>query len=185
MRRFLTGLLVCGLCFAAATGAAAARRQDEAARARELAATFNKNKHKVKDKRGVRLEVFVEVRGEPALRESPADYSGTYVSEPDYALELRVSAGGDAEGAGSEPSAGGVRKFTLRGARVSGALLTGTKVYEDGGTEERIEGVFINRRERHSAHDAGTATFGLGVVFDQPKKGHGFEIGRLFYAARR
>jgi hypothetical protein len=38
---------------------------------------------------------------------------------------------------------------------------------------------------RHAANEAGTTTFGLGVVYDPPKAGDGFEIGRLFYERKR
>jgi hypothetical protein len=183
MRRLLVAGLAGGLCLASVVGAGA-WRQDAGARARELASRFDKDKHKVKEKRGVRLEVFLEMRGEPAARADAAEYTGAYESEPDYPLELRVSSDGAAEGRGAEPSAGGARRFTLRGARVSGALLTGTKVYEDGATE-RIEAVFINLIGRHAPDDTGTKTFGLGVVFDPPKAGDGFVITRLFYARKR
>ena len=181
MRRFLAAALAAGLGLAAvaATGA-----QDAGARARELAAHFNKDKHKVKEKRGVRVEVFLEMRAEPDARGVAAEYTGAYESDPDYQLDLRVAADGSAEGRGTEPAAGGARRFTLRGARVSGALLTGTKVYEDGSTE-RVEGVFINLIERHAPGAAGTKTFGLGVVYDSPKAGDGFEMTKLFYRRRQ
>jgi hypothetical protein len=182
MRKFIFAALVVGLCLVAS--GAAARRQDTGARARELAAYFNKDKHKVKEKWGVRTEVFLEVRGEPVIRKAPADYSGAYESEPDYPLTLHVSADGSVDGSGTEPASGGARRFTLRGARVSGALLTGTKVYEDG-TTERLEGVFINRTVREHPNSAGVTTFGLGVVFDPPKVGEGFHITRLFYSLKR
>ena len=183
MRRLLVAGLAAGLFLAAFVGAGA-RRQDSGARARELAAYFNKDKHKVKQKRGVRLEVFLEMRGEPAALPDAAEYTGAYESEPGYPFELRVAADGAAEGRGAEPSAGGARRFTLRGARVSGAVLTGTKVYEDGGTE-RIEAVFINLTARHAPGEAGTKSFGLGVVYDPPKAGDGYVISRLFYARKR
>jgi hypothetical protein len=183
MRKFLVAALLVVLCLVAA-GVGAARRQDAGARARELAAYFNKDKHKVKEKRGIRTEVFLEVRGEPVFKKEAAAYSGDYESEPDYPLTLRVSADGKVEGDGSEPGNGGARRFTLQDARVSGALLTGTKVYEDR-TTERFEGVFINRTERHSLDDASVNTFGLGVVFDPPKVGEGFVITRLFYGLKR
>lgn len=182
MRRFFVGAVVWGLCLAAAGGAALG--QDAGARERELAERFSKTKHKVKERRGVRLEVFVEVRAEPAPRASAAEYTGAYVAEPGYTLELSVAPDGTAEGGGTEPAAGGPRRFTLRGARVSGALLNGTKVYEDGGTE-RLEGLFINLTTRHSRTDAGTTSFGLGVFFDPPRAGEGFQFNRLFYAPKR
>ena len=185
MRRVLWAAVLLGLCLAGVEG----RGQESGARARELAAHFDKDKHKVKEKRGVRLELFLETRGEPAPRKSPAEYSGLYESEPGYALELRVGSDGSAEGQGAEPAPHGARRFTLRGARVFEAVLTGTKVYEDGATE-RLEAVFMNLNVRHSQTGAGTNTntsiFGLGVVFDEPKTGAGgFDMTRLFYALKR
>ncbi|HEX8503476.1 MAG TPA: hypothetical protein VF659_23030 [Pyrinomonadaceae bacterium] len=183
MRRPLAAALAAGLCFAAAAGAA--RGQDAGARARELAAHFNKDKHKVKEKRGARLEVFLEMRGEPAVRADATEYTGVYESEPDYKLDLRVAPDGGAEGRGTEPAPGGARGFTLRGARVSGAVLAGTKVYDDG-TTERLEAVFATLTTRHSPDGAGTSLFGLGVVFDSPRTtGGGFEVTKLFYARKR
>jgi hypothetical protein len=181
MRRVLLAAVLLGLCLAGTEG----RGQEAGTRARELAAHFNKDKHKVKEKRGVRLEVFLEMRGEPAAKQNAAEYSGVYESGPGYAFELRVGADGGAEGRGSEPAPNGARRFTLRDARVSGAVLTGTKVYEDG-TTERLEAAFINLTVRHSPTEAGTSTFGLGVVFDPPKAGgDDFELTRLFYALKR
>jgi hypothetical protein len=56
-----------------------------------------------------------------------------------------------------------VRRFTLRSARIEGALLTATKVYDDGATQT-LEGVFITRTERTSPTDPGRSRFGLGVL---------------------
>jgi hypothetical protein len=184
MRRLLIAALGVVLCLAAFGASAARGVQDSDARARELASHFDKDKHKVKEKYGVRVEVFLEMRGEPATK-SPADYSGEYESEPDCRLSLRVGADGSAEGEGSEPSPEGPRKFKLEGARVSGALLTGAKVYGDGATE-RLQAVFINLTMRTAPNAKGSTIFGLGVVFDTPKTGAGsFNIERLFYALKR
>jgi len=182
MRKVLVAALFVGVCLAAA--GAAVRAQDAGVRARELAAQFDKDKHKVKEKYGVRVEVFLEMRGEPAPRANPADYTGTYESEPDFPLSLRVSADGSAEGTGYEPSPAGPRKFALRGARVSGAVLAGTKVYEDG-SAERFEGVFLKLSVRSAPADKGTTLFGFGAVFDRPKDAGGYEMSKLFYALRR
>ena len=181
MRRFFVWAVVSGLCLAASGGPALG--QDAGARERELAAHFSKEKHKVKERRGVRLEVFLQVRAEPAPR-AAAEYSGAYGAEHDYTLELSVAPDGAAEGRGTDPAPGGPRRFTLRDARVTGALLTGTRVYEDGGTE-RLEGLFLNLTVRHSRTDAGKTSFGLGVVFDPPKPAEGFQYTRLFYAPKR
>lgn len=184
MHNFLTASLLICVCLVASVTAVG---QTEATqRARELAASFSKSKHEVKEKRGVRVEKFKDVRSEPAIRRSAADYSGEYVASLglDYTLSLKVSADGSAEASGYEPWPDGARAFTLKGGRVMGALLTGTKVYSDGATE-RFEGVFINRTERDSPSDAGRTEFGLGVVFDPPKVGEGFELGRLFYRPKQ
>jgi hypothetical protein len=181
MRRVLTAGLAAGLCLAAVVGAGAS--QDASKRARELAARFNKDKHKVKEKRGARLEVFLEVRAEPAVRADPAEYTGVYRSELGYSLELRVSSDGTVTGRGREPASNGANQFALL-ARVEGALLTGTKVYAEGG-HESIEAVFFNRTERHAPGEEGTTAFGLGVVYDPPKSTRDYALGHLFYARQR
>ena len=183
MRKFFVAALLAGLCSITSD---AALQSDAGQRARELAASFSKSKHELKEKRGVRVEKFKEVRSEPAIRPSAADYSGEYVATVglDYTLSLKVSADGSVEASGYEPTPGGARAFTLKGGRVSGALLTGTKVYADGSTE-KFEGVFVNRTERDSPSDAGTTEFGLGVVFDPPKVAEGLHVERLFYRPRQ
>ncbi|MBC7931742.1 MAG: hypothetical protein H7Z38_14375 [Rubrivivax sp.] len=177
MRKFLAALI---LALSLVTSDAVARQSDAQQRARELAALFSKSKHSVKEKRGVRVEKFLEVRGEPAVKTDVREYSGTYESDSDCAVSIKVGSDGVVEASGCEPSSERPRKFTLRGAQVSGAMLTGTKVYEDGSTG-KFEGVFINRTERNSPNAAVVTTFGLGVVFDPPTVGDGFVMTRLFY----
>jgi hypothetical protein len=188
MRSILAAALLLSLCLVtAADGSAnAARQADAARRARELASSFSKSKHEIKEKRGVRVEKFKDVRSEPALLPNAPDYSGTYEATVglDYALSLKVAADGSVEGGGSEPGASGARDFKLTGARVREALLTGTKTYADGSTEP-LEGVFINRTERDSPSDAGITEFGLGVLFDPPKTVEGLDLQRLFYRQKR
>ena len=184
MRTLLAAALLLGFCLAPSTSAAP--QADAARRARELAASFSKSKHEVKEKRGVRVEKFKDVRSEPALRRNAADYSGTYEATvgADYKLSLRVGSDGSAEGSGYDPGPAGPRAFTLAGAKVQGALITGTKAYADG-PAEKFEGVFINRTERDSPSDAGFTEFGLGVVFDPPKPADGLQLERLFYRPKR
>ena len=74
------------------------------------------------------------------------------------------------------------RKFTIRNGRIDGALLTATQVY-DGGTQDRFEGVFINRTSFDSPTDKGTTEFGLGVIGRQIGVG-GMTINKFFYAKR-
>jgi len=67
---------------------------------------------------------------------------------------------------GAEPVDGDnrqARRFRLEGERITGAMLTGTKVYEDGATE-KFEGVLINRTDFDSPTDKGVSAFGHRVV---------------------
>jgi hypothetical protein len=152
----------------------------------ELVAQFNKTKHKVKEKFGVRNEHYSQVRSEAAVKR-PEEYTGVYrLDISGAALELRVSANGAVEGKG-EDSEG--RDFTLTNGKVEGALLTAAKVYDNGGSE-KFEGVFINRTSRtgktsEDAVDNGTV-FGLGVI-GQLKNDNDrfFESRRLFYERQR
>ena len=183
MRRiFLAAALAAGLLAAPA----AARQSGAAERARELAAQMSKSKRGVKEKHGIRVEKFKEVRSEPAVKGDPREYAGTYESDIGFSLRLVVSPDGRVEGGGTEVHYAGdrrTRRFTLRDARVESALLTGTKVFADG-SAERFEAVFINRTDRNRPDDPGTTAFGLGVVYDPPLAGDGYTITRLFYARK-
>ena len=185
MRRLLIAAAGVVFCLAACGARAARGVQDASARARELAASFSKSKHVVKEKRGIRVEKFKDVRSEPAPKADARLYSGEYEAEHG-ALSLKVYSDGRAEATGTEPDSDftHTRKFTLRNARVEGALLTGTKLYEDGSSEP-FEGVFINRTDRDSPTDPGTTAFGLGVLFHTPKTVDGNTMERLFYALKR
>ena len=162
------------------------QQQNAPARAQELAAQFNKTKHKVKEKFGVRSEHYSQVRSQAAVKK-PEEYTGVYrLDFSGAALELRVSANGAVEGKG-EDSEG--RDFTLTNGKVEGALLTATKVYDNGGSE-KFEGVFINRTSRTgktSEDAAGNGTvFGLGVVGQLMKENDRFfESRRFFYERQR
>lgn len=182
MRRlFLAAALAAGL---SAAPADARQAGDAAERARQLAAQMSKSKHAVREKKGVRVEKFKEVRSEPAVLADPREYAGDYEADMGFRLRLKVAAGGRVEGSGTDTSFEGgrsPRNFTLRDARVEGALLTGTKVFE-GGATERLEGVFINRTDRERPDDPGTTAFGLGVVYESPRpREEGYSFNKLFY----
>jgi hypothetical protein len=152
-------------------------------RTQEIVAFFNKSKHVVKEKRGIRVEKFKEIRSEPVIRRDAASYAGTYETDMRYAIQIRVGSDGRVEAEGTEPAANQESlKYTLKNAKLEGALLTGTKVFENG-TTEKFEGVFINLTERDSPTESGVTTFGLGVLYDPPKTNPelGFSITRLFY----
>jgi len=148
-----------------------------------IAASFNKSKHVVKEKHGVRLEKYKEIRSEPVVKADPREYSGAYeVPDMGFALQLRVDRNGTTEGTGYEPTGPDLsvrRSFTIRNGKVDGALLTATKVYADG-MQDRLEGVFMNRTSFDSPSDKGMTVFGLGVVGREIEV-VGVTIDRFFY----
>ena len=148
-----------------------------------IVASFNKSKHVVKERRGVRREKYKDVRSEPVVKANPQDYSGAYeVPDMGFGVQLRVERNGSVQGNGYEPVNvdGSVRRrFTLRNGRIEGALLTATQVYADG-TWNRFEGVFMNRTSFDSPTDRGTTEFGLGVIGKDVGVG-GLTINRFFY----
>jgi hypothetical protein len=156
-------------------------------RTQAIAASFNKSKHVVKEKRGVRKEKYLKVQSVPAVKQNAADYSGAYEgTDPRFSLRLRVDRRGSVEGTGYEPlndDAGVSRSFTLRDGRITGALITATKVYANGSSEP-FEGVFINKTVFESPTDKGVTAFGLGVVGKQFQVG-GVSLDKLFYQLRQ
>ena len=153
-------------------------------RTQTIVASFNKSKHVVKEKRGVRKEKYLDVRSAPAVKQNPADYSGAYedLSGMGFSLRLRVDASGRVEGTGYEPlndEPAVSRSFTLKDGRITGALITATRVYGNGSSEP-FEGVFINKTTLESPTDPGVTAFGLGVVGTRLQV-HGLYIDKLFY----
>jgi hypothetical protein len=151
-------------------------------RAAQLTAMFSKSKNVVKEKRGVRLAKFLDIRSETATTTNPASFSGTYHSDFGFVLRLTAQSNGRVEGSGQEPLSDTdniARTFVVQNARIDGSLLTGTKVYRDG-RREKLEGVFINRTSRDSPTDRGTTAFGLGVIIP-PRYISGVTLEKLFY----
>lgn len=128
-----------------------AQTSDAALRTQDLAAALGKTKYKKKEKKDLVVEIYIDIKNEPVLKNNVADYAGTYACDDgDYRLDLSVS-GGKIEGSGTDLyfedsnfDKQSTRKFTLRDARIEGALLTATKVYENGQTQ-KFEAVFVNR----------------------------------------
>ena len=192
MKRFtkvaLTALLPVGLISSSASSQHLSSSQSAAqTRTRAIVASFNKSKHKIKERRGVRIEKYKEIRSEPVIKEDVRDYSGSYeVPDLRFSLDLQVDANGNLAASGYEPvdaDATVMRRFTLRNVRIDGALLTATKVYENGATEP-FEGVFMNRTSFDSPTDRGVTTFGLGVVGGFVRVG-GATVDSLFYQRKQ
>jgi len=156
-------------------------------RTRAIVASFNKSKHVVKEKHGVRKEKYLDVRSAPVVKHNPADYSGEYEEAGlGFSLRLRVDRDGKVEGTGYEPlngEAGVSRNFRLRDGQIRGALITATKVYGNGASEP-LEGVFINKTVFESPTDKGVTAFGLGVIGKGLQVG-GLNIDRIFYQLKQ
>jgi hypothetical protein len=157
-------------------------------RTQTIVASFNKSKHVVKEKRGIRKEKYLRVESVPVVKQNPADYSGAYedLSGTGFSLQLRVDANGLAQGTGVEPvndEPAVSRSYTLRNGRITGALITATKVYANGSTAP-FEGVFINKTVFESPTDPGVTAFGLGVVGTQFPVG-GVNIDKLFFELKK
>lgn len=181
----ITTLAVAGFVALGSIGARNALSQQSTAesRTRAIVASFNKSKHAIKERHGVRMEKYKEIRSEPAIKADPRDYWGSYeVQGIGFFLDLRVDANGRVSGSGYDPvdfDASVKRRFALRNARLEGALLTGTKVYESGATKP-LEGAFINATSFDSPTARGVTTFGLGVIGNTVSVS-GFMVPNLFY----
>ena len=142
--------------------------QDAGQRTRELTAALDKTKYKKKEKANVSIEIYIDIKNQAAVRDNPADYAGHYQSDG-YQLDLQVSKDGTASGEGFDLRAfsGERTRFTLRDARIQGALLTGTKVY-DGGQTEAFEAVFVDRTvstgKNANQIESQQKMFGLGFI---------------------
>lgn len=119
-------------------------------------------KRKVKDK-----------RYEPTTRHALVDYEGRYTGiEDSYFIEIALNS----EGGLSITSYEGERQAVLKDIQVAGAIITATKVYTDGATEN-FAGVFANRILN------GQSAFGI-IVDNMQVKVAGLTLTALFYKLR-
>jgi hypothetical protein len=158
--------IICGFISAQETFAQTSGAQQKT---QEIAASLDKTKYKHKAKKNFEFERYIDVKNEAVVK-SASEYAGVYESaDLNYRVELRAS-GGKIEGGGYEttdfqnPSR---VNFTLKDARIEGALLTATKVYA-GGNTEKLEAVFVNRTVSEGANpnkiESRETKFGLGFV---------------------
>jgi len=158
-----------------------AQTSSAAARAQELAASFNKFKSVSKTKYGVTRAKYKDVHCEPLVRQGVKDYAGVYEAEGlGYVIELRVENNGAITGSGY---ANGSLSFTLENGKIEAGLLTATRIYQNG-TREKFEGVFVTRTDKESPTDPGVTTSGLGVHLSVPVEIAGSTYDRLFYQRR-
>jgi len=176
MRAFVAIVL-----FVAGAVTVASQQVSSQTRAQAIAQSFNKQKHVIKAKFGVTREKFKDVRNEPVVKPNAADYyAGTYeLVDLGFVILLRVRSDGRIQASGHEQSEQQSRSFRLENARIDGALLTATKVYQDGATE-KFEGAFLSRTVRDAPAAAPVTTFGLGVILATPVEVNGNTYERLF-----
>jgi hypothetical protein len=137
---------------------------------RELVAALDKTKYKKKEKANVSIETYIDIKNEAAVRD-PVDYGGNYESEDsEWSLSLQVERGGMVTGNGFDAINGETnrrRNFVLKDATINGALLAGTKVYENG-EQHKFEAVFVNRTVASGKNANEIASrdtkFGIGFI---------------------
>ncbi len=144
--------------------------QDAEQKTRDLIAALGKTKHKKKEKKNVSFELYVDIKSEAVIKNNIGNYAGVYEStQSDYRIELRVSADGKVEGSGYDFDLNGSQKqnFTLKDARIEGALLTATKVFANGETK-KLEAVFNNRTVTEGKNpneiNSRETKYGLGFI---------------------
>lgn len=135
----------------------------------ELVASLSKTKYKHKVKGSYEFEHYIDIKSEALVKNNAAEYSGKYESEDlNHRIELRV-ADGKIEGSGFDTIRENSRRenFSLRDAKIEGALLSAVKVYENGKTE-KFEAVFVNRTISEGTNankiEHRASNFGLGFI---------------------
>ena len=144
MSKFTAVLILFAFCFVLA---GTVNAQNSQAKTDALVAALAKTKYKKKEKKNVSVESYTETKYEPVVKTNPREYAGVYEADWGHRLELRVSENGAIEGNGHDTDGfndSKKRNFTLKDARIEGALLTAIKVYDDGANEQ-FEAVFSNR----------------------------------------
>lgn len=144
--------------------------QDSGQKTRELVAALDKTKYKKKEKANVSIETYIDIKNEAAVRD-PVDYGGNYESEDSgWSLSLHVERGGMVTGSGFDAINGETnrrRSFVLKDATINGALLAGTKFYENG-EQRKFEAVFVNRTVASGKNANEIASrdskFGIGFI---------------------
>ena len=164
--------------------------QDSGQKTRELVAALDKTKYKKKEKPNVSIETYIDIKNEAAVRD-PVDYGGSYESEDrEWSLSLHVERGGVVTGSGFDAMNGETnrrRSFVLKDATINGALLAGTKFYENG-EQRRFEAVFVNHtvasgKNANEISSRGTK-FGIGFI-ETGTWSDGQDVTRRVFLERR
>lgn len=170
---------------------------DEQQKARDIAALFNRSNRKDNEKSGSFVQISSEIKNEPVVKENISDYSGSYKADSGKndgsdggLISLNVETNGEIAVSGYDYSeTGQLHYFKLKNAKIKDALLTGTKIYDDG-SAEKFEAVFLNRTGSLIIGKGSrnlVTVFGLGVKFDNPKKdiSTGRVVNKLLYGKQQ
>jgi hypothetical protein len=162
--------------------------QDSGQTTRELVAALDKTKYKKKEKANVSIETYIDIKNEAVVRD-PVDYGGNYESEDGgWSLSLHVERGGMVTGSGFDAIDGETnrrRSFVLKGATINGALLAGTRFYENG-KQRKFEAVFVNRTvaSGKNASEIASRDTKFGIGFIETGTGSEYDTRRVFLDRR-
>ena len=144
--------------------------QDSQQKTQDLIDALGKTKYKKKEKKNVSTETYVDIKSAAVVKRNIREYAGVYESEgKDNRLEIKISAAGAVEGSGYDSFFDNSQRqsFTLRDARIEGALLTATKVYADG-RRVPFEAVFNNQTRAEGKNpnqiNSRETRYGLGFI---------------------
>jgi len=147
----------------------------------ELVASLSKSKYKKKERGNFAFEKYIDIKSEAVVKNNVKEYAGNYEAEDsNFRVELLIANDGKIEGNGYETyfQIGNRENFTLKNAKIEGALLTAEKVYSNGRTE-KLEAVFINRTviegKNPNQIESRKTSYGLGFV-----AGNGNSTQRVF-----
>jgi hypothetical protein len=143
-------------------------------KANAIAAEFNKEKNKVKQKNGVTTERHEVIEAKPDFRDDISSYAGKYElnGNGDHIVLKYLNTNWEADYIQMQDNKE-LKKGILTNIKIESALLTATLQYLDGKTAP-VEGVFINRFKN------GEKIPGLGIreVLDLSS---GLLVGKAFY----
>jgi hypothetical protein len=158
-------------------------------RTKRLISQLEQSKLHKKGPVGVQLDTYFEIKLVPTPEGDIRDFSGSYgtTSVPGQShLEIEVAADGTATGKGFdlisfeyEPE-----YYTLKDARVTDSLLTGTRVFKDH--SEPFEAVFASgtRREGTSRKDAKVTHTATVIGYIKKIRNEGWTM-RMFLAKQK
>ena len=148
--------------------------QSSKEKAEAIAAEFNKDKHKIKEKNGVVTEKNKVVEAKPDVRDDVATYAGKYEMDGfGHFIVLRHSANGWEGEYLTTKDDKEIKNATFKDIKIESALLTATIHHGDGRTLP-FEGVFINRSVN------GEKSEGLGIRH-LLELSNGFVADKAFY----